>query len=338
MSTTGRDRTLAALRGDPLDGYPVWLMRQAGRFLPEYRELRTRLSFLELIHSAEACTEAALQPLRRFELDATIVFSDILTIPDALGAGLKFEKGDGPTFANPVRTEADLDALQWEGVRERLSYVYDAVRSLRAAAPNHALFGFAGSPWTLYCYVVQGSGSNDFAIPRSLLFRAPAFAKRLLDGLAELVADHLVAQAEAGADAVQVFDTWGGLLPTETYRTFVAPGLRHIVSRVGDTPVILYVKAGSHLVDVTSTLGFTALSVAETVDLADVRARGVRTQGNLDPTVLHADRSVIREHTHRIHAALRGKRDHVFNLGHGIVPSTPPEGVAAFVEAVRDLG
>lgn len=337
MSTTGRARTLAALAGEPLDGHPVWLMRQAGRFLPEYRELRQRFTFLELIRSPEACTEAALQPLRRFDLDATIVFSDILTIPDSLGGGLKFEKGDGPTFTRPARTEADLDAYDWDGVCDRISFVYDAVRMLRAAAPDHALFGFAGSPWTLYCYLVNGEGSNDFALPRALLWQRPAFAERLLSGLAELVAEHLIRQVQAGADVVQVFDTWGGLLPLELYRRFASPGLRHIRRRLGDTPVLLYVKAGSHLVGETATLGYSGLSVAETVDLAAVRARGVVTQGNLDPTLLFAGREVITEHVGKIHAALGGRRDHVFNLGHGLVPTTPPEGVGHFVDAVRGL-
>jgi len=335
--TTGRARTLAALRGAPLDGYPVWLMRQAGRFLPEYRELRKKLTFLELIHSAEACTEAALQPLRRFDLDATIVFSDILTIPDAAGAGLRFVAGDGPSFAHPIRSGADLERLTWDGFSDRLGYVYEAVRSLRAATPDHALFGFAGSPWTLFCYLVQGEGSSDFSLARALLRSDPGLADALLARLADAVADHLLAQVAAGADVVQVFDTWGGLLPAPLYRRFAAPGLRRIARRLAGTPVVLYVRQGSHLVGETLDLGYTALSVHETVDLAAVRAHGVVTQGNLDPTALFGPAEQIAAEVRAIHGALGGQRDHVFNLGHGILPSTPVEGVGAFVQAVRSL-
>lgn len=340
MTTSGRQRTLAALSGDPADGYPLWIMRQAGRFLPEYRELRTRVSFLELVRSPELCTEVAMQPLRRFDLDATIVFSDILVIPDALGVGLAFQKGDGPRIERPLVDDAAVEALEWDGVCDRLGYVYEAVRSLRAAAPNHALFGFAGSPWTLFCYLVQGEGGHDFAAARAALWAHPERSRRVLGLLADAVAEHLVRQHRAGADVVQIFDSWGGLLPVEDYAAFAAPGLRRISERLRaeDIPSVLFIRAGAHLAQLSTTLGYSGLSVDSTVDLAALRTAGVPTQGNLDNTRLLGDPAGIREGVRRIHASLGGRRDHVFNLGHGVLPSTSPDAVAVLVDEVRRLG
>lgn len=336
MSTTGRLRTLAALHREPLDGYPIWLMRQAGRFLPEYREIRARTSFLELCHSPELCTEVALQPLRRFDLDATIVFSDILVVPDALGAGLSFTAGDGPKIGRPLVDDAAIDALQWDGACDRLGYVYEAVRQLRAAAPNHAVFGFAGSPWTLFCYMTEGEGKSDFSRTRAIVWANRERSKRVLMKLADTVADHLRRQVDAGADVVQVFDTWGGLLAAEDYEELHVPALRRIVERLSGVPVVLYLRSGAHLVDTSRKLGFTGLSVDTTVDLAQFS--GVATQGNLDNTRLLGAREGIAEGVARIHGKLGGRRDHIFNLGHGVLPSTPPEAVQAFVEEVRRLG
>jgi uroporphyrinogen decarboxylase len=314
-------------------------MRQAGRFLPEYREVRAKCSFLELVHSPELCTEVALQPLRRFDLDATIVFSDILVIPDALGCGLTFEKGDGPKIERRIADDAAVEALRWDGVCDRLGYVYEAVASLRAAAPDHALFGFAGSPWTLFAYLAQGEGGHDFAAARTALWTHPVRSRHVLDRLADAVAEHLVRQARAGADVVQVFDSWGGLLPREDYETFAAPGLRRIAARLRDEqiPSVLFVRAGPHVAELTTKLGFTGISVDSTVDLAGIR--GIATQGNLDNTrLLGFSPDAIVDGVRRIHYALGGRRDHIFNLGHGILPQTPPEAVAAFVDAIRRLG
>ena len=335
MSTNGRIRTLAALGGEPVDGFPIWLMRQAGRFLPEYRDIRAHTSFLELVRSPSLCREAAMQPLRRFDLDATIVFSDILVIPDALGAGLSFTAGNGPRIARPLQSDAAVDALRWDGACDRLGYVYEAVAALRTAAPDHALFGFAGSPWTLFCYLTQGAGGGEFAVARTALWSHPARSARVLDLLADVVAEHLLRQITAGADVVQVFDTWGGLLPAEDWKRHTAPGLRRIAQRLGTTPCVLYIRAGGHLVAAAQELGFTALSVDSTVDLASVRGP---TQGNLDNTRLLGTHGAIDDGVRRIHAALGGRRDHVFNLGHGVLPSTPPEAVTHLVEAVRRLG
>lgn len=333
---TGKQRILGILSGQDVDSLPIWLMRQAGRFLPEYRAVRAEHSFLELVHNPALCTEVALQPLRRFDLDGTIVFSDILVIPDALGAELRFVQGDGPSFGRPVRAPGDVAALNSVGVRDRLGYVYSAVESLRKAAPDHALFGFAGSPWTLFCYLVQGAGSSDFAIAKSFLRQHPLEASALLALLADCVSDHLRAQHEAGADVVQVFDTWGGLLSASEYQRWCAPGLAAIARSLGSTPSVLFVRAGAHLVELTRSLGFSALSLHDTVDLDQVH--NVPTQGNLDPTTLLAGSAAIEAEVARLHRQLGGRRNHIWNLGHGILPPTPPEAVGTFVAAVRRLG
>jgi len=308
-------------------------MRQAGRFLPEYRAVRANHGFLELVRSPALCTEVALQPLRRFDLDATIVFSDILVVPEAMGADLRFVAGDGPSFGEPIRTAAAADALDGAGLTDRLGYVYEAVRSLRAAAPEHALYGFAGSPWTLYCYLVQGEGSDGFPEAKALLLREPAAARRLLDRLTDAVIAHLRAQVEAGADVVQVFDSWGGLLSPAAYREWCAPGLARIAAEVPG-PTVLYVRGG-HLVEETGRLGYAGLSLHDTVDLD--RVAGV-TQGNVDPALLLAGPDVVRADVRRRAAQLGGRRTHVWNLGHGVLPGTSPEAVGAFVAAVREVG
>ena len=341
----GRQRTLAALSGSPVDSPPVWLMRQAGRYLPEYRAVRAETSFLGLIRDAAACTEVALQPLRRYDLDATIVFSDILVIPEAIGAGLSFQTGDGPKIGHPLRTPQDAAGLDWSGLRERLSYVYEAVAALRSAAPDHALFGFAGSPWTLFCYLVEGGGSSDFWRPRAMLWQEPEFCGRILDLLADAVADHLAAQADAGADALQIFDTWGGLLPVADYRRSVLPGLHRLHARLRATskrvPVLLFARGGGHLLPLLAETAFDGFSLDAAVDIPTARYILKRpTQGNLDNVRLLGSAEGIRAGVADIHAALcasGGTSGHVYNLGHGILPQTAPEAVQTFVGAIRAL-
>jgi uroporphyrinogen decarboxylase len=325
----GRTRTLAALSGAPLDRPPIWLMRQAGRFLPEYRVLRSSMSFLELVHSPEACTEAALQPLRRFPLDATIVFSDILVIPDALGLGLSFDAGHGPRFATCWTPDV---ALTWDGALDRMSFAYEAVRQLRAAAPDHAVYGFAGSPWTLFCYMVEGKGGGDFANARAMLRRHPEASLALLEQLADLVMGHLSRQLEAGADIVQVFDTWGGLLDRRTWLRFCAPGLRRIAKL---QPSILFCRSGGHMKAELETLGYAGLGYDHTMELGPTSP--LATQGNLDNALLLGPLDAIREEVDVIHRGLGGRKNHIYNLGHGVLPQTPPEAVAAFVDAVGRL-
>ncbi len=360
---TGRDRILAAFAGDPVDRLPIWLMRQAGRFLPEYRALRANMSFLELCHSPEACTEVALQPLRRFPLDATIVFSDILTILDAAGAGLRFVTGDGPSLAAPVRLPSDIGRLDWTAMGEKLAFTYAAVKELRRAAPDHALFGFAGAPWTLFCYLVEGEGSSDFAKARTFARQFPAETQALLTSLADAVADHLIAQIDAGADAVQVFDTWGGLLSEASWWELSRPSLLRVRERVQArhpaARMMLFVRAG-HLTSAAMALGFPAVSLHDTAKMKDARVlRGGQrrsaatggsdvvcaTQGNIDNTCLLAGADAIRGEVLRLDRDLHARgldpadahRGHIVNLGHGLLPSTPPEAVSVLCEAVAAL-
>ena len=338
---SGRDRVLATFACAPVDRLPIWLMRQAGRYLPEYRELRARMSFLELCHSAEACTEVALQPLRRFPLDATIVFSDILTVLDAAGAGLRFVTGDGPSLASPVRTPADAARLDWTDMAGKLGFTYRAVSELRLAAPDHALFGFAGSPWTLFCYLVEGQGSSDFAKARTFARQFPDETAALLNHLADAVADHLNAQIDAGADAVQVFDTWGGLLSGDAWRRLSLPGLVRVHKRVLErhpaARTMLFVRAG-HLVQASLEAGYRAISLHDTAILAEARLPGMVTQGNVDNTCLLAGPDAIRAEVRRLERDLKGETlGHIVNLGHGILPSTAPEAVSALCEAVARI-
>jgi len=329
---TGRQRFLGTLHRDPsVEGRPVWLMRQAGRFLPEYRDLRSRHSFMDLVHSPALCTEAALQPLRRFDLDATIVFSDILVIPDALGMGLTFTPGDGPRLANPLREQRQLESRLGP-----LDYVYEAVAQLRAAAPGHALLGFAGAPWTLYCYMVDGEG-GEFPLARQSIRADELRARAMLDRLADLVADHLLAQLRAGADAVQVFDTWAGRLDADAYARIVTPGLERIAARLAGHDSILFLRGADQLSRRVGKARFTAVSVDAGADLRAVRGEmaGWVTQGNVASEVLLG--GDIEGAVRGVFEATGGARDHVYNLGHGVVPATPPESVARFVNAVRAL-
>lgn len=340
-TATGRDRFLAAFSGHATGaGRPVWLMRQAGRFLPEYRAIRAIHPFLDVVHSPSLCTEVALQPLRRFDLDATIVFSDILVIPDELGMGLSFATGEGPSLSRPLRSEADENALNWAGLERRLDFVYDAVRALRVAAPDHALVGFAGAPWTLYCYMVDGEG-GDFAHAMASVESNPDRAARILTKLADAVADHLIAQAAAGADVVQVFDTWAGRLDAARYMAMVAPGLRHIAQRLhaAGVPGILFLRGAGDRVSALEGAGFPAISVDATTSLVAVREAlpGLVTQGNLAPEILLQGDEIIQAGVNAIHDAVRGAPNHIYNLGHGLLPQTPPEAVGAFVRAVRNL-
>lgn len=305
------------------------------------------MSFLDLVHSPEACTEVALQPLRRFPLDATIVFSDILTILDAIGAGLRFVAGDGPSLAEPVRTPDDAARLDWTDLGTRLGYTYEAVRQLRIAAPDHALFGFAGSPWTLLCYLVEGEGSSDFARTRTFARRYPEVTANLLEKLADAVSGHLIAQLEAGADAVQVFDTWGGLLGDSAWRQLSLPSLKRVQASVTHAVpgarTVLFARAG-HLTEAALDAGYSAISLHDTASLPVARrlaGSGVATQGNIDNTVLLAGPDAIRDEAARLgrelHEGPRGGLGHIVNLGHGIMPSTAPEAVATLCEAVAKI-
>jgi len=342
------DRFLRALRREPVDMTPVWLMRQAGRYLPEYRATRARAgSFMGLCTNPELACEVTLQPLRRYALDAAILFSDILTVPDAMGLGLSFAEGEGPRFARPVRTVADVERLGVPDPERELRYVMDAVRTIRRELAGRVpLIGFSGSPWTLACYMVEGQGSSSFARTKAMAWNEPALLHRLLDTVTRAVTAYLAAQVAAGAEALMVFDTWGGLLSPAMYREL---SLRHLAAIVAalkadgatrDVPLILFSKgAGQHLAALADT-GCEALGVDWTLDLADARARTggrVALQGNLDPAALHATPEVLRAEVGRVLASHGGGPGHVFNLGHGITPDVDPERVGVLVDAVHAL-
>lgn len=343
------DRFLRALRREATDTTPVWVMRQAGRYLPEYRATRARAgSFMALAQSPELACEVTLQPLERFELDAAILFSDILTIPDAMGLGLSFAHGEGPQFAHPVRTKADIDKLGVPDMEGELRYVMDAVRLIRKELHGRVpLIGFSGSPWTLACYMVEGHGSRDFGHLKAMCWNEPALAHQLLETLAQSVAAYLIAQATAGAQALMVFDTWGGMLGPAPYREFSLRYMAQVVDALKahpasrELPVILFSKgAGQHLATMADT-GCAALGVDWTVDLAAARqavAGRVALQGNLDPSILLAGPDVIRREVRRVLDSYGNHPGHVFNLGHGITPEVNPEHVKVLVDEVHAYG
>jgi uroporphyrinogen decarboxylase len=343
------DRFLRALRREPTDTTPIWVMRQAGRYLPEYRETRGRAgSFMGLAQNPEFACEVTLQPLQRFELDAAILFSDILTIPDAMGLGLSFANGEGPQFARPLRSRADIDKLAVPDMDGELRYVMDAVRLIRQELHGRVpLIGFSGSPWTLACYMVEGRGSKDFAALKAMCWNEPKLAHQLLDTLADAVSAYLIAQAAAGAQALMVFDTWGGLLGPAPFREFSLRYMTQIVAGLKadpasrDLPVVLFSKgAGGHLAALADT-GCTGIGVDWTIDMADARAAvqgRVALQGNLDPSILRASPDVIRREARTVLDSYGNHPGHVFNLGHGITPEVDPDNVKVLVDEVHGYG
>ena len=343
------DRFLRALRREPVDTTPIWVMRQAGRYLPEYRATRERAgSFMGLAQNPEFACEVTLQPLERFDLDAAILFSDILTIPDAMGLGLSFAHGEGPQFARPVRSAADIARLAVPDMDGDLRYVTDAVRLIRKELAGRVpLIGFAGSPWTLACYMVEGQGSRDFARLKALCWNEPRLAHQLLDVLAHSVAAYLAAQAAAGAQALMVFDSWGGMLGPAPFREFSLRYLTQIVAELKDDaharelPVILFSKGANTSLAAMADSGCAALGVDWTVDLADARravAGKVALQGNLDPAILRASPEVIRREARAVLDSYGPHPGHVFNLGHGITPEVDPEHVRVLVDEVHAYG
>lgn len=342
------DRFLRALRREPVDCTPIWIMRQAGRYLPEYRASRARAgSFLAMAKNPDFACEVTLQPLDRFPLDAAILFSDILTVPDAMGLGLYFAEGEGPKFERPVRSEADIARLAVPDMAKDLGYVMDAVSLIRRELHGRVpLIGFSGSPWTLACYMVEGGGSENFSKIKAMALNAPAALHRLLEVTTEAVIAYLAAQRAAGAQALQVFDTWGGVLSPRLYREFSLRYLKRIAEALdrGEgaerTPLILFGRGnGAYLAELADT-GAEALGVDWLTDLSEARARTggrVALQGNLDPCVLYAEPEVIRAEVAATLASYGEGPGHVFNLGHGVSPDMNPEHVAALVEAVHAL-
>ena len=341
------DNFLRALRRQPTDHTPVWLMRQAGRYLPEYRATRAQAgSFMGLATNVDYATEVTLQPLERYPLDAAILFSDILTVPDAMGLGLSFALGEGPKFAKVVRDEAAVADLAVPDMA-KLQYVFDAVSSIRKALNGRVpLIGFTGSPWTLATYMVEGGSSRDFRKSKAMLYDNPQAMHALLDKLARSITVYLNGQIQAGAQAVQIFDSWGGALSSAAYQEFSLRYMKQIIDgliREHDgrrVPVILFTKGGGLWLESMADTGAEALGLDWTCDIGSARQRvgdKVAMQGNMDPAVLHAKPAAIRAEVARILAAYGPGNGQVFNLGHGITPEVPPEHAKAFFEAVHEL-
>ncbi len=346
VSALENDRYLRALLRQPVDRTPVWMMRQAGRYLPEYRQLRAEAGdFMSLCRNPELACEVTLQPLRRYPLDAAILFSDILTIPDAMGLGLSFGQGEGPRFARPIASLRDVQQLPIPDPELELGYVMEAVRTIRRAlAGSIPLIGFAGSPWTLATYMVEGGGSKTFARIKQMLYREPATLHALLDKLCESVILYLNAQVAAGAQSLMLFDTWGGVLSGPAYREFSLQYMARIVEGTRQqaegrrVPITLFTKNGAQWLEAMAETGCDALGLDWTADLDDARRRvgeRVALQGNLDPAVLYAEPARIEQEVARLLAQFGPGNGHVFNLGHGIPQDVDPAHAGAFIAAVQ---
>jgi uroporphyrinogen decarboxylase len=347
MSELNNHIFLRALLRQPVDKTPVWMMRQAGRYLPEYRATRKKAgSFLNLCKTPELACEVTLQPLARFALDAAIIFSDILTIPDAMGLGLYFKEGEGPQFRNPIRDQQSVLSLGIPDPQQELSYVLDAIRLTRRELDGKVpLIGFSGSPWTLATYMIEGSATKTFSRSKGLLFENPELLHHLLSVLSDSVILYLNAQIEAGAQAVMIFDTWGGVLTPKDYQAFSLNYMQKIVAGLdrevsgNKVPVILFTKGGSQWLEAMADTGCDALGLDWTIDISDARKRvghQVALQGNLDPCTLYASPDVIRQSIQEILSAYGPNEGHIFNLGHGIHPEIPPENVSVMVDAVHE--
>ncbi|AWL13268.1 Uroporphyrinogen decarboxylase [Saliniradius amylolyticus] len=346
MSSLKNDRYLRALSKQPVDVTPVWMMRQAGRYLPEYREVRGQAGdFMSLCRNAELACEVTLQPLRRFDLDAAILFSDILTIPDAMGLGLYFEKGEGPKFERPLTSMAEIEALPKVDPNQELQYVMNAVSTIRKNLKGEVpLIGFSGSPWTLATYMIEGGSSKAFTKIKKMAFAEPKALHLLLDKLADAVIDYLNAQIEAGAQSVMVFDTWGGVLSPRDYKDFSLQYMHKIVQGLHREyeglriPVTLFTKNGGQWLESIAATGCDGIGLDWTTNIADAKARVghlVTLQGNMDPSMLYATPTRIEHEVKTILAGFGEGEGHVFNLGHGIHPDVPPENAKTFVDAVH---
>lgn len=337
---------IRALNRQPVERTPVWLMRQAGRYLPEYRQVRQQVKdFWELCQTPELACEVTLQPLRRYDLDASIVFSDILTIPKALGLDLVFEEKKGPVFDKVIDGKQSILNLQEEGALERLNYVFQTVALCRQSLPRHVpLYGFSGSPWTLACYMLEGQTSREFDKVFQFLYQSPEEMKLLLDKLARVISAYLIGQASHGAQALMLFDTWGGILPAFQYKVFNLDYIQKIVEAVKkdcpDIPLVVFSKGAGFYLSQLAQLGCQGLSLDWTVDLGMARSlvgEKVALQGNLHPKVLLQSDEIIRQEITRLLHRYGKGTGHVFNLGHGITPDVRPDAVQVLIETVREV-
>lgn len=341
-------RLIRALLKQPVDKTPVWIMRQAGRYLPEYRATREKAGdFLTLCKTPELACEVTLQPLEQFDLDAAIIFSDILTIPDAMGLGLYFVEGEGPKFQKPIKTIADIKTLHIPDPMTELRYVCDAVALCRQELKNKVpLIGFSGSPWTLACYMLEGSGSREFRQIKTLLYQDPKTLHLLLHTLAEAIAQYLSAQIEAGAQVLMIFDTWGGLLTPSAYQSFSLDYMTQIIEGLSreyaqqKIPIIVFTKGGGLWLEKIADSGCDAIGLDWTIGIGEARQRvgtKVALQGNMDPAVLFGSKERIREEVITILRSYGQGTGHVFNLGHGISQYATPEKVKFFIDTVHEL-
>ena len=346
--TLKNDRILRALSGKSVDVTPVWMMRQAGRYLPEYRNTRKKAGdFMNLCQSPELACEVALQPLRRYPFDAAILFSDILTIPDAMGQGLYFEAGEGPRFKKVIQSRVDIENLREISAIDDLSYVMNAVTLIRKELNGSVpLIGFSGSPWTLATYMIEGGSSKDFSKAKSFMYNDPAAMHLLLEKLTETVIDYLNSQIRAGAQAVQIFDTWGGVLNTPGYFAFSLKYMKQIVSKLikqydnRDVPVILFTKNGGQWLSQIADTGAHAIGIDWTIEIGAAKkliGSKCALQGNMDPAILHSSQNMIREEVKRILSDFGNENGHIFNLGHGITPGVNPDNVTVFVDSVHEF-
>lgn len=341
MGDLENDLLLRACRREPVPRRPVWIMRQAGRYLPAYRAVRKGVDFLTLCRTPELAAKVTIQPVDAIDVDAAIIFSDILLIPVVMGMELAMIPGEGPRFADPVRTAADVDALRRPDPSD-LGFVYEALgQTRRTLAGRVPLIGFCGSPWTLFCYMVEGGGSRDFAHAKAMMYAEPSLTHRLLITLADFCAEYLAAQLDAGADVVQIFDTWGGLLAPGDYEEFSLAPMRRLIDALpsGHGPVILYSKGVHHSYRLLADSGADVVGLDWTAQVAAVReeiGNRVALQGNLDPTVLLSTPNRIAARTAQMLTEFEGSPGHIANLGHGILKETPVENARAFVQAIRD--
>ena len=348
MTQLKNDRYLKALLREPVDMTPVWMMRQAGRYLPEYKATRAQAGdFISLCRNADLACEVTLQPLRRYALDAAILFSDILTIPDAMGLGLSFGAGEGPKFAHPIEHKIQVDNLPIPDPEGELQYVMNAVRTIRRELKGEVpLIGFSGSPWTLATYMVEGGSSKAFTKIKKMMYADPQLLHALLDKLADSVILYLNAQIKAGAQAVMVFDTWGGVLAHEEYKTFSLQYMQKIVEGLirenegRKVPITLFTKGGGLWLEAIADTGCDAVGLDWTVDIREAKKRvghKVALQGNMDPSVLYAPAARIEQEVKNILAGFGEGSGHVFNLGHGIHQDVPTESPKVFVNAIHEF-
>lgn len=342
MRELKNDLFLRACKKLPVERTPIWIMRQAGRYLPEYRAVRAKSDFLTMCKTPELAAEVTLQPIDLIGVDAAIIFSDILIIPEAMGMPLEMNEGKGPVFHNPIRTEAGAASLKKIDTYKDLKYVLDAVsltkKELNRRVP---LIGFSGSPWTLLTYMVEGKGSKNFSEVKKLIYNNPKLAHSILEKLSVAIADYLSAKIEAGADALQIFDTWGGILSPQEFEEFSLQYVEKIISQIKrkDEPVIFFAKGVHYKLNKLANCGADVLGLDWTMDLGKVRKKvgdRVALQGNLDPTVLYADEKNLKKAVKRVLKSYGGGNGHIFNLGHGVLPDIDPENVKALVRFVKE--